>query len=106
MDLKKIKKGNKECEILSRDGGLKDILVCSPDLSVEDFLESNAGFVWVEVAGVRVYSCYFSPNNPFGSSRPSSSFLRKASARLLGGLAFRIGDWCVIEVITAMPSSG
>ena len=26
MDSKKIKKGNKECEILSGDGGLKDIL--------------------------------------------------------------------------------
>ena len=41
------------------------ILVCSPDLSIADFLETDAGFVWVEVAGVRVYSCYFSPNHPF-----------------------------------------
>ena len=41
------------------------ILVCSPDLSVGDFLESDARFVWVEVVGVRVYSCYFSPNDPF-----------------------------------------
>ena len=41
------------------------ILVCSPDLSVGDFLETDAGFVWVEVAGERVYSCYFSPNDPF-----------------------------------------
>ena len=32
------------------------ILVCNPDLSVGDFLESDAGFVWVEVAGVRMYS--------------------------------------------------
>ena len=31
------------------------ILVCSPDLSIGDFLETAAGFVWVEVAGVRVY---------------------------------------------------
>ena len=30
------------------------ILVCSPDLSVRDFLESDAGFVWVEVACVHV----------------------------------------------------
>ena len=30
-----------------------------------DFLETDAGFVWVEVEGVRVYSCYFSPNDPF-----------------------------------------
>ena len=41
------------------------ILVCTPDLSVGDFLESEAGFVCVEVAGVRVYSYYFSPNDPF-----------------------------------------
>ena len=34
-------------------------------MSVGNFLESEAGFVWVEVAGVRVYSCYFSPNDPF-----------------------------------------
>ena len=39
------------------------ILVCSSHLSVGDFLESDAWFVWVEVAGVRVYSCYFSPND-------------------------------------------
>ena len=41
------------------------IIVCSPDLSIGDFLESDAGFVWAEVAGVRVYSCYFSPGDPF-----------------------------------------
>ena len=41
------------------------ILVCSPDLSIRDYLETNAGFVCVEVAGVRVYSCYFSPNDTF-----------------------------------------
>ena len=34
-------------------------------MSIRDFLETDAGFVWVEVAGVRVYSCYFSPNDPF-----------------------------------------
>ena len=40
------------------------ILVCSPDLNIGGFLETDAGFVWVEVARVRVYSCYFSPNDP------------------------------------------
>ena len=34
--------------------GRAGILICSPDLSVGDFLESDAGFIWVEVAGVRV----------------------------------------------------
>ena len=41
------------------------ILVCSPNLGIGDFLETDTRFVWVEVAGVRVYSCYFSPNDPF-----------------------------------------
>ena len=41
------------------------ILICNPDLGVGDFLETDSGFVWVEVAGVRVYSCYFSPGDPF-----------------------------------------
>ena len=40
-----------------------EILVFSPDLSIRDFLETDAGFVWVKVAGVCVYSCYFSPND-------------------------------------------
>ena len=40
------------------------ILVYSLDLSIRDFPETDAGFLWVEVAGVRVYSCYFSPNDP------------------------------------------
>ena len=31
-------------------------------IRVSDFLESDAGFVWV--AGVRLYNCYFSPNDP------------------------------------------
>ena len=41
------------------------ILVCSPVLSIGDFLETDTRFVWVEVAGVRVYTCYSSPNDPF-----------------------------------------
>ena len=52
------------------------ILVCSPNLSVVDFLESDAGFVWVELT---------SPTTILSrSSRPRSSFFRKASVRLLG----------------------
>ena len=41
------------------------ILVCSPFLSIGEFLETDVGFIWVEVAEVRVYSCYFSLNDPF-----------------------------------------
>ena len=41
------------------------ILVCSPDLSIGDFLETDAVFVCVVVAGVRVYSCFFSAGDHF-----------------------------------------
>ena len=37
----------------------------SPDLNIGYFLDTDAGFVWVEVAGVRVYSWYISPNDLF-----------------------------------------
>ena len=53
---------NERYQDASRRAG---ILVCSPDLGIGDFLETDAGFFWVEVAGVRVYSCYFSSNDPF-----------------------------------------
>ena len=36
-----------------------------PELSIGGFLGTDAGFVWMDVAGVRVCSCYFSPNDPF-----------------------------------------
>ena len=41
------------------------IITCNPDLGVAKVLETDRGFVWVELAGVRVYSCYFSPCDPF-----------------------------------------
>ena len=41
------------------------ILVCNPGLGVGIFLESDAWFVWVTVAGMCVYNCYFSPGEPF-----------------------------------------
>ena len=34
-------------------------------MTIGDFLETDAGFVWVEVAGVRVYNCYLSPSDSF-----------------------------------------
>ena len=49
----------------------------------DDFLESGAGFVWVEVPGVRVYSCYFSPNDPFEVFE-TQILLVEESLRLLG----------------------
>ena len=60
------------------------ILVCSPDLSVGDFLESDEGFVWGEVAGVRVYSCYFSPNDPFEVFETQILLLEKSLSEAVG----------------------
>ena len=59
-------------------------------MGVGDFLETDAGFVWVEVAGVHVYSCYFSPGELFDvfvtQILPFEGSLREAIGRsLIGG---------------------
>ena len=75
------------------------ILVCSPKLSIRDFLETDAGFVWVEVVGVRVHSFYFSPNDPFKIFETQilllEESLRKASGRTLivGGFNSKSREW-------------
>ena len=38
--------------------------MCNPDYGIGDFLETDAGFVWIAVTGVSVYSCYLSRNEP------------------------------------------
>ena len=68
------------------------ILVLSPDLSIGDFLETDAGFVWVEVAGVRVYSCYFSPNDPFEIFE-TQILLLEESLREVRGRSIITGDF-------------
>ena len=65
------------------------ILLCSPGLSIVNFLETDAGFVWVEVAGVLVCSRYFSPNDPFEIFETQILLLEKASERLVGGPLLR-----------------
>ena len=67
-------------------------LVCSPDLSIGDFLENDAGFVWVEVAGVRVYSCYFSLNDSFETFQ-TQILLREESLREASGRSLIAGDF-------------
>ena len=68
------------------------ILVCSPDLSVGDFLESDTEFVWVEVAGVRVYSCYFSPGDPFEVFETQILLLEESLSEAVGRSLIR-GDF-------------
>ena len=51
---------------------------------VADVLESDAGFVWVEMAGVRVYSCYFSPNDPFKVFETQILLLEKSLSEAVG----------------------
>ena len=68
------------------------ILVCRPDLSIRDFQEIVAGFVWMEVAGVRVYSCYFSPNDPFEIFE-TQFLLLEDSLREAGGRSLIAGNF-------------
>ncbi|XP_043465285.1 uncharacterized protein LOC122500429 [Leptopilina heterotoma] len=44
--------------------GRAAVQVCNPELRVDRYLETSSGFVWVEVGDIRMYSCYFSPNDP------------------------------------------
>ncbi|XP_043475040.1 uncharacterized protein LOC122506788 [Leptopilina heterotoma] len=68
------------------------IQICNPDITIGDFLETDAGFVWVEVAGVRVYSCYFSPNDPLKKFDAEVQALEK-SIRAFGGDVLIAGDF-------------
>ena len=65
---------------------------CITDLNIGDFLETDAGFVWVEVAGVRVYSCYFSPNDPF-EIFDTEILLHEESLREASGRSLIAGDF-------------
>ena len=68
------------------------ILVCRPKLSIGDFLETDARLVWLEVAGVRVYSCYFSPNDPNEIFQTQILLLEK-SLREASGRSLIAGDF-------------
>ena len=59
--------------------------------NIEDFLETDAGFVWVEVAGVRVCNCYFSTNDPFEIFE-TQILLLEESARESTGRSLIAGD--------------
>ena len=61
-------------------------------MSIGDFLETDAGFVWVEVAGVRVYSYYFSPNDPFEIFE-NQFLLLEESLREASGRSHIAGDF-------------
>ncbi|XP_051170483.1 uncharacterized protein LOC127287535 [Leptopilina boulardi] len=76
-------------EDASRRSGIQ---VCNPDIAIGDFLETDKGFVWVEVAGVRIYSCYFSPNDPFKKFDAEVQALEE-SIRAFGGDVLIAGDF-------------
>ena len=77
------------CQDASRRAG---ILVLSPDLNIGDFLETDAGFVWVEVSRVRVYSCYLSPNDP-SEIFETQILLLEESLREASGRSLIAGDF-------------
>ena len=72
----------------------------SPDLSVGDFLESDAGFVWMEAAGGHVYSCYFSPGDLFEVFETQVLLLEESLSEAVGRSLIGIGDWSVLEETT------
>ena len=43
--------------------GRAGIQILNPKLQIGQFQETDSGHVWVEVQGMRIYSCYFSPND-------------------------------------------
>ena len=61
-----------------------DTLVCNPDYDVGDFLETDAGFAWMKVAGVRVNSCYFSLNDPFEVLETPILHLKESQGEAIG----------------------
>ena len=67
------------------------ILVCNSDLGIGDFLKSEGEFVWVEVAGMRVCSCYFSAGDPFEVFK-TQIFHLEESLREASGLSLIAGD--------------
>ena len=69
-------------------------------MSVGDVQEPDEGFVWVEVARVRVYSCYFYPNDPFEVSENQillldESLIEAVVRTLIGGdFNSKSPEWC------------
>ena len=61
-------------------------------MSIPDFLETDAGYVCVEVSGVRVYSCYFSPNDPFDIFE-TQILLLEGSLKEASGRSLITGDF-------------
>ena len=79
------------------------ILVRSLGLSIGDFLETDAGFVWVEVAGLRVCSFCFSPNDPFEIFE-TQILLLEESLRVASGRSLIAGNFNSKPVCTGGES--
>ncbi|XP_043481309.1 uncharacterized protein LOC122510602 [Leptopilina heterotoma] len=73
----------------SRRSGIN---IFNPNLTVGNFLETDKGFVWAEVAGVRIDSSYFSLNDPFEKFDSEIRSL-KESLRTFGGDVLIAGDF-------------
>lgn len=44
--------------------GKAAISVVNKDIAIRNYCNTAKGYTWVEVEGLRIYSCYFSPNDP------------------------------------------
>ncbi|XP_043474028.1 uncharacterized protein LOC122506100 [Leptopilina heterotoma] len=72
--------------------GRSAIHICNPDITAGSFLGTDKGYVWVEMAGIRIYSCYFSPNDPLGKFDTEIHSLEE-SLRAFDGDVLIAGDF-------------
>ena len=56
------------------------IHVCKRDFGIGDSLETNKGFVWVKMVGVRVFSCYYRSHMKRTTHNPFAVFVSEVSA--------------------------
>lgn len=68
------------------------IMVKNRRLNITQAFERGAGFTWVEIEGVRVYSCYFSPNEELGQFEKDLDLL-EADIRTARGEVIVAGDF-------------
>lgn len=58
----------------SDQGGLSAVVIVNNQITVDQVEPKERGFIWLQIGGIRIYSCYCSPN--FGTTA-YTDFLRR-----------------------------
>lgn len=61
------------------DATSRSAIAVKPNLPIDDVGTGNKGYVWVTTGGMRIYSCYWSPNTP---DAEYEQFLRRLEASI------------------------